>query len=186
MIDTHNTNTAATYTHTDKTVQAIAALYTAYQCPLVAHLLRIVGQRETAEDLCQETFIKALRAWERHGPNTNVQAWLFRIATNTAYDYLRRRCRVRFVPLDQVDMPTTDDHEVVGRLDTATTVTRALRCIPPRYRVPLLLHYWADRSVQDIAALLECPSATIRVRLFRGRAQLREALQQPDRVAVSS
>jgi RNA polymerase sigma-70 factor (ECF subfamily) len=109
-----------------------------------------------------------------------VQAWLFRIATNTAYDYLRRQRRVRFIALDATPTPSIDDHELAARLDAASTVTQALRRIRPRHRILLLLHYYADRSIPDIAALLACPRATINTRLFRARAQLRQALQNHD------
>ena len=143
----------------------------------MAHLLRIVSQRETAEDLCQETFVKALRAWEQQNPPANVQAWLFRIATNTAYDYLRRQRRIRFLALDASPPPSVDDHELATRLDAASAVARAFRRLSPHQRVLLLQHYYADRSIPDIAALLECRQATINTRLFRARAQLRKVLQ---------
>src|SRR5262249_6202405 len=66
-------------------------LYEEYQRPVLAYLTRLVSDRETAEDLCQETFIKAMRGWEGRDSSASVGAWLYRIATNTAYDYLRRR-----------------------------------------------------------------------------------------------
>src|SRR5213593_2645091 len=65
--------------------------YEEYQRPVLAYLTRLVSDREAAEDLCQETFIKAMRGWEGRDPSASVAAWIYRIATNTAYDYLRRR-----------------------------------------------------------------------------------------------
>jgi RNA polymerase sigma factor (sigma-70 family) len=74
----------------------VELLYEEYQRPVLAYLTRLVSDREAAEDLCQETFIKAMRGWEGRDPTASVAAWVYRIATNTAYDYLRRRRRIRF------------------------------------------------------------------------------------------
>ena len=73
----------------------VELLYEEYQRPVLAYLTRLVSDREAAEDLCQETFIKAMRGWEGRDPTASVAAWVYRIATNTAYDYLRRRRRIR-------------------------------------------------------------------------------------------
>ena len=77
----------------------VESLYAAYRGPLLAHLTRLVDDRATAEDLCQETFLKVLRAWETGAPIVNVSAWVYRIATNTAYDHLRRRRCIHFTSL---------------------------------------------------------------------------------------
>ncbi|NOK60459.1 MAG: RNA polymerase sigma factor [Chloroflexi bacterium AL-W] len=68
-------------------------IYDEYYCMLLAYLVRLVHDREAAEDLCQESFIKALRHWHKRNLQTNTIAWLYRIATNTAYDYLRQQNR---------------------------------------------------------------------------------------------
>src|SRR3954465_1006970 len=83
----------------------IELLYEEYQRPLLAYLTRLVSDREAAEDLCQETFIKAMRSWEQRDTSASASAWLYRIATNTAYDYLRRRRRIRFTALLDTDQP---------------------------------------------------------------------------------
>src|SRR5262245_34086262 len=82
---------------------AVERLYDEYRRPLLAYLGRLVGDREAAEDLCQETFLKALRCWARHDPAASPVAWLYRIATNSAYDYLRRRRRAALAPLVELD-----------------------------------------------------------------------------------
>src|SRR3712207_3045731 len=91
-MDLHGTSTSA-----------IEQLYHEYHQPIQRYLERLVGQHETAEDLAHETFIKALRHWDQHDPAAPARGWLYRIATNTAYDYLRRRQRVAMTPL-------TDEH----------------------------------------------------------------------------
>jgi RNA polymerase sigma factor (sigma-70 family) len=85
----------------------IDQLYREYHQPIQRYLERLVGQRETAEDLVQKTFIKALRHWDQHDPAAPVQGWLYRIATNAAYDYLRRKRQIAFTAL-------TDSHSMTG------------------------------------------------------------------------
>src|SRR3954465_8134236 len=83
----------------------IEQLYNAHPLPLRRYLDRLVHDRETAEDLCHETFIKALRHWSDLDQTTGGRSWLYRIATNPAYDHLRRQRRVAITPL-------TDEHEM--------------------------------------------------------------------------
>src|SRR3954469_11701330 len=85
----------------------VESLYETYHGPLLAHLVHLVDDRAAAEDLCQETFLKVLRAWEAGAPIVNVSAWLYRIATNTAYDHLRHRRCIRFTSLrDGIQLPS--------------------------------------------------------------------------------
>lgn len=79
---------------------AIEQLYGEYHGPILRHLERMVRDRETAEDLCHEAFIKALRHWDDLDNAAGARGWLYRIATNTAYDYLRRQRRIAMTPLD--------------------------------------------------------------------------------------
>src|SRR5829696_8385086 len=84
----------------------IEQLYNDYHQPIRYYLTRLVSDREAAEDLCHETFIKALRAWGDLEHTAVVRSWLYRIAANTAYDFLRRRRRVAITPL-------TDDYAAI-------------------------------------------------------------------------
>jgi RNA polymerase sigma-70 factor (ECF subfamily) len=152
--------------------RAIEELYQEYHQPIQRYLERLVGQRETAEDLCHETFIKALRHWNQHIEQASARGWLYRIATNTAYDYLRRGRTVAIVPLlhdDTVSIMTWE-----SQIDHAEPVWAALQGIPDAYRVPLMLHIWAGYPLKDIAAVLGINVATIKTRVHRGRAQFRQ------------
>ncbi len=153
-----------------------ADIYAAYRQPLTSHLCRLVSDRETAEDLCQETFVKAMRHWHKHDPEASVGAWLYRIATNTAYDHLRRRRRIAFQPLDSDDMgaPIESPERAVGEREP---IERALAQIPPLYRLPLVLHSRDGHSTQEIAIALGCSTSAVKTRLFRARARFREVYQ---------
>jgi RNA polymerase sigma-70 factor (ECF subfamily) len=155
---------------------AVERLYHEHRRPLLAYLARVVGDSAAAEDLCQETFLKALRSWARHDPAASPVAWLYRIATNTAYDYLRRRRRVVFAPLIEVD-GLAGTYMSWSRLDEGEGVRCALAKLPARYRVPLLLHTYAGHSLTEIADALGCSHAAVKMRLVRARERFREVYQ---------
>ena len=134
-----------TRTHEDAIMETpttstnIEQLYTDYYQPILRHLERLVGNRETAEDLAHETFIKALRYWAQLNQTASARKWLYRIATNTAYDYLRRKRRVKMTPL-------ADEHALIFvapaleiRFDEAEPIQAAFERLPEHYRLPLVL-----------------------------------------------
>ena len=151
----------------------IEQVYTDYYQPILRHLERLVRNHETAEDLAHETFIKALRGWEQLEQVASVRGWLYRIATNTAYDFLRRGRRIDMQPL-------TDDHAQVftappieTRFDDAEPILAALQHIPEHYRRPLLLAT-AGYDHKDIACALNSNVNTIKTRVHRARMQFRQ------------
>jgi RNA polymerase sigma-70 factor (ECF subfamily) len=150
-------------------------LYQQYRRPVLMHLLRLIGEPETAEDLCQETFLKAIRGWERRDPTASLTAWLYRIATNTAYDHLRRRRRISFTPL--VDGDDAGDFTTEIRYDEQEPVLSALAQLPAIYRNLLVLHSYQGCSTQEIAAALGSSDGAVRTRLFRARERFRDVYQ---------
>src|SRR5262245_15411153 len=159
---------------TTEQTHAVEGLYHEHRRPLLAYLARLVDDHEAAEDLCQETFLKALRSWARHDPAASPVAWLYRIATNTAYDHIRRRRRAALAPLVEVDRLAQAN---APRLDESDGVRRALAQLPARYRVPLLLHTCAGHSLQEIADALGCSHAAVKMRLLRARERFRQVYQ---------
>lgn len=156
----------------------VERLYQDYQRPLLAYLTRLVSDRETAEDLCQETFIKAMRGWEGRDPSASETAWLYRIATNTAYDHLRRRRRIRFTPLEDNEQGSPASDSVMElRVDEQEPVHAALAKLPEIYRLPLVLHSCEGRSTQEIADALGCSNSAVKTRLFRARERFRQVYQ---------
>ena len=153
---------------------SVERLYHEHRRPIQAYLARMVGDREAAENLCQETFLKALRGWERHGPIASPVAWLYRIAANTAYDHLRRwRARGSLASPDDLDAACCD-FTPEGALAEGEAVRSALAQLPRRYREPLLMHACAGLSLREIADALGCSSDAAKMRLFRARRRFRE------------
>jgi RNA polymerase sigma factor (sigma-70 family) len=143
--------------------------------------LRITGDREAALDVTSSTFLKAYRAFDRYDHSRPLRHWLLRIATNEAISYLRKRGRElrRRVDVDQAaalpDSKAAPDAESVAREDRAR-IRAAVSVLPELYRVVIVLRYFNELSVDEIAQVTGRPSSTVGVQLLRGRALLRSAL----------
>jgi len=137
---------------------------------------RLTGNAHDAEDLVQETLLRAYRAFDSYRPGTNVRAWLFTILHRLRTDALRRRGRspqtVELVGDGPGVAPAHEAALTSGRED----VVRALRAVPENFRVAVVLRDVEDFSYAEIAQILGVPAGTVMSRIHRGRALLREAL----------
>jgi RNA polymerase sigma-70 factor, ECF subfamily len=149
---------------------------------------RLVGSREEAEDLVQETYARAFRSWRSFQPGTNLRAWLFRILTNLNIDRGRKVQRTPDMqPLEESDYflynkleesttdGTPDERRVVERLSQNDAVT-ALADLPHDFRDVVLLVDLADFTYSDAAQILDIPIGTVMSRLHRGRRMLKRTL----------
>jgi RNA polymerase sigma-70 factor (ECF subfamily) len=145
----------------------------------------MVGDAEEASDLTQESFFKAYRALLRGEEPLNVSAWLYRIASNTCLDVLRRRRLIQWQPLEGLlTFLRADDvnpeAEVVRR-EQLTEVDQVLAQLSPRYRMMLLLREREGLSYDEIADVTGDSLDTVRVTLYRARERARKigaSLQQ--------
>ncbi|GEM_PF-458523 len=153
----------------------LESLYRQHAEPLLNYLYRLLGNRSEAEEAMQDTFVKACGALERLPADANQRAWLYRIATNTASDRLRRRRLIRWLPLLASDgaTPTAErpEHVAVDRTD----VDRALSQLAPIYRQALWLFVVAGYDTAEIAAILGISRAAVKKRVARARAQFERA-----------
>lgn len=142
---------------------------------------RLTGNQHDAEDLTQETFIRVFRSLSTYTPGT-FEGWLHRITTNLFLDQVRRRRRIRMDPLGE------DAGDVVGPAGLGTPergfehanldqdVQRALDALSPEYRAAVVLCDIEGLSYEEIAVTLGIKLGTVRSRIHRARAQLRESL----------
>lgn len=158
--------------------QAFTLLVRRYQDRVFRFILRMIGNRDEAMDLTQESFMKAYQALPGWRPEARFGTWLFQIARNAALDTLRRRQCVDFVsltcgpdeesidPCDTTPLPEERlaDRQRIGLLE------RALRALPLEQREILLLRELEDMSYADIAATLDINEGTVKSRLARARA----------------
>jgi len=162
-----------------------------YERPLFSLLYRMVRDRELAEDLSQETFVKALNAIESYRPEFKFSSWIFKIANNAAIDHLRRR------ELDTLSLegsPHAETPEAVeatalqigdrqeSPLDTVEArelggqIERAIAQLRPEYRSCILLRHVEGRAYEEIAEILNLPLGTVKTYIHRARNELRQAL----------
>ena len=138
--------------------------------------LRILGNREDAEDATQEAFLAALRKAATFRRAAAFSTWLYRIAVNAATDQARRRGRARTVPLDPDDAGTPprahDPADHGDAVATAVTVQAALARIPEEFRAAVVLCDLLRLPYAEAAAVLEVPVGTVKSRVFRGRLAL--------------
>jgi RNA polymerase sigma-70 factor (ECF subfamily) len=128
-----------------------------------------------AEDLVQETYLRAYRAFDRFQPGTNIRAWLFTILHRVRTDSFRKAGRLpQTVELAETDpaVPPPQDALAQGGEDLA----RALAGLPETFRAAVVLRDVEDLSYQEIARVLDVPVGTVMSRIHRGRALLRAAL----------
>ena len=150
----------------------------------------LVGSREEAEDLMQETYARAFRSWRSFQPGTNLRAWLLRILTNLNIDRGRKRQRTpETQPLEEGDYflynkleaavgdGAADEERVVERLSQDSIVT-ALSAVPHNFRDVVVLVDIGDFSYADAAQILDIPIGTVMSRLHRGRRILKKQLAE--------
>jgi len=150
---------------------SIERLYQAHRRRLVAYLTRLVRDRADAEDLCQETFLKAIRGWAGRHSTAATAAWLYRIATNSAYDHLRRRAAR---PLDYSEWLLNRAPAPAPEFDTTDLVRQTLARLPVRYRLPLVLHICQGYDLGEIAVALGCSYNAVKMRMSRARERFQQ------------
>jgi RNA polymerase sigma-70 factor (ECF subfamily) len=139
--------------------------------------LRLMGSRDTALDATQETFLTVFRKADRYRAEAAFTTWLYRVATNTCYDLLRKAKRRRADPLpehhDPADASSSDAYDSV---DVRPSIEAALMTIPEDYRAAVVLSDIHGMAMAEISEILEIPVGTAKSRVFRGRRLLAEIL----------
>lgn len=160
-----------------------------YAAPLSNFVYRFVGDRETAEDIVQETFLRCLRHKHQYPNIERVSTWLYTIAGNLAKTELRRRKRWHWIAIG----PSTDDEErtpyfepvdaellpgeVTDARKVRASVVDAIGELPQEFREAVQLRDLDGLSYDEIAKIIDCPVGTVKSRVNRGRLRLQKRLQ---------
>lgn len=160
-----------------------------YAPQLYSAAVRMTRSRTDAEDLVQETYLRAYRGYVNFTEGTNLRAWLFRILTNTFINsYRAKQRRVQETDLDDVedlylykrisgiDVASRSAEDTLFDLFTDDEVKNALEALPESFRMPVLLADVEDFSYKEIAEMLDIPIGTVMSRLHRGRKAMQKAL----------
>ena len=172
--------------------EAYRELIRRYERPVFSLIFRMVRNRELAEDLSQETFIKVLNAVQSYRPEFKFSSWVFKIANNAAIDHLRKR------ELDTLSLegsPHADTPELIEatalqigeRAETQLqevenrelggTIESAIVRLRPEYRSCILLRHVEGRTYEEIAEILNLPLGTVKTYIHRARNELRILLK---------
>ncbi len=163
-----------------------------YQRPVFSLIYRMVRDRELAEDLAQETFVKVLNAIDRYRPEFKFSSWVFKIANNSAIDHLRKK------DLDTLSLEGGPDATTADRLEATalqigdsgespldelearelgSAIETAIGRLRPEYRTCIILRHVEGRPYDEIAEILGLPLGTVKTYIHRARAELRELLE---------
>lgn len=171
---------------------AFRELVRRYERPVFSLVYRMVRNRELAEDLAQDAFIKVLNNLDRYSPQFKFSSWLFKIANNVAIDHLRRR-QLDTISIDGSANATSaeaveatgfdlvsDQESALSELESrelGSAIERAIGALRPEYRACIMLRHVEGRSYEEIAATLDLPLGTVKTYIHRARHALREALE---------
>ena len=163
--------------------KAFAKLMSRYKDAIYFMLLKMVNNKNDAEDLTLEAFGKAFKSLHQYSPNFAFSTWLFKIATNNCIDFLRKRHGV-FVSIENnqengdgetpVKLRSTepDPEEKLIRIQRAVLMRKIVHRLKPRYRILVELRYFREYSYEEIAKELHLPLGTVKAQLFRAREML--------------
>jgi len=163
---------------TDDTDDIFDTLFRQYEQPICSYLARMTGNTPRAQELTQETFIRAYRALLRGEQWTNPRAWLYRVASRLATDDYRRRKLIEWLPLSATEPKGTPGIETI--VIEHISIQRTLDALPPKYRVPLILYDYVGYSISEIAQMLELSVSGVKTRLSRARKKFRLAYESEE------
>jgi RNA polymerase sigma-70 factor, ECF subfamily len=163
-----------------------------YQRPVFSIIYRMIRDREQAEDLGQETFVRVFNHIERYDPRYKFSSWIFKIATNLTIDWIRRK-ELNTVSIDgsrnavtaeqieatsiTIASPDENPEELLEAKQLGAEIEQAIGRLRPEYRAAILLRHVEGREYQEIAEILSLPLGTVKTYIHRGRNELREQLQ---------
>ena len=158
--------------------------------PLFSAALRLTKNERDAEDLVQDTFLRAYRFFDKFERGTNIKAWLFKILTNTFINRYRRKVKERsvvegaerdtvherFMSREASEYAANPEQYFSDRL-LSDDVLKAIDALPIDFRLVVILADLQEFSYKEISEILECPVGTVMSRLYRGRKLLQKSLR---------
>jgi RNA polymerase sigma-70 factor, ECF subfamily len=158
--------------------RAFEGIVRRWQSPLINLAYRFCRDRDRAEEMAQEAFLRAFRNLASWRQEAAFSTWLFSLATNLYCSELRRLPPI-ILPFDEIHEPA-DPHAIDGGLEErnqTAAIHKAVQTLPPKYREVLTLYYFHEMDVPTTAHSLNLPEGTVKAHLFRARNLLRDKLR---------
>ena len=166
--------------------EAFSPLVYKYQQKIYNLIYRKVGDRETAEDLCQEVFLKAWQALPNFNGQSVFYTWLYQIAFNCSIDYIRKRDREIIFACEELPQNADDGLpmlqtqpspcQILEKEELGHVIRKAMHKLPLGQRSVLYLRYWEDLPIKEIASRLGKSEGTVKTYLHHARQKLRTLL----------
>lgn len=163
-----------------------------FQRPVFSIIYRMIRDREQAEDLAQETFVRVFNNIDRYDPRYKFSSWIFKIATNLTIDHIRRKgldtvsidgsrnaVTAEQIQATSITIVSQDENpeELLEAKELGEEIEQAIGKLRPEYRAAILLRHVEGREYQEIAEILSLPLGTVKTYIHRGRNELRDQLQ---------
>jgi RNA polymerase sigma-70 factor (ECF subfamily) len=162
-------------------LDAFSQVYDRYERQIFRYAYHILGNRDDADDIKQETFVKAYQAIGSFRSESSLQTWLLRICGNLCRDKIKSwdRRKVTYDSTLRDDVLGSSDEadspqSILERKEMTEIIFKALRGMPPAQREIIVLHEVEDMSYEEIAAVVGCSRTSIKLRIFRARKNLKE------------
>lgn len=171
--------------------KAYRELLDRYQRPVFSVIYRMVRDRELAEDIAQETFVRVFNNIEKYNPKYKFSSWIFKIASNLAIDTMRKK-KLDTVSLDGSRYARTDEEIASSRLALASEeedpeelllakelgseIEKAIGSLRIEYRTAIVLRHVEGRPYEEIAEIMDIPLGTVKTYIHRARNELRKHL----------
>lgn len=161
-------------------LNALGALFDRHRHLVYRTALAITNDSEVASDLLQDVFLRIHRFSHRIDPTRPLEPWLYRVTTNLAYSWMKRRNRLTRCLKEMAEWLTRErnptPHHLAERDEEYRWVQQAVATLPLAQRVVVVLYYANDLSLQEIADTLDIPVGTVKSRLYYGRRALKKQL----------
>lgn len=155
----------------------IERMYYEYSDNVHRYIYWLVGNKETSEDLTQDTFYRAFKKYDSFRKNSTELTWLLKIARNITYDYFRKKKLAKFLNMDS-DFPSTflNPEEKIIKNDEISALYEAMKSIKKDYRDVILIRKISECSVKDTAYILGWTEAKVKMKLTRAIAALKKQI----------
>ncbi|MGH7909030.1 MAG: RNA polymerase sigma factor [Thermodesulfobacteriota bacterium] len=152
---------------------------------VVNYVYRFINDRANSEDLAQEVFLRVYRSVKRYNPQAKFSTWLYKIATNLCITEVKSRNKEQNVSLDEMqentgdlgDSKSEDPSDLTFRREIGTAIFEALRSLPERERVAIILCKYEDLPYEEVAEVIGCTIGAVKTYVHRGRMKLIEKLK---------
>ncbi len=158
--------------------EAFSQLFLTYKTLVYRVVYRLLRIQEDVDDAVQQTFIEVYKSLPGYEGKSKFTTWLYRIAVNVSIQHLRKRRNDTFSDFDPEILASESNKDNLESMELHKQIETALDSIPFKKRIVVMLHDLEERTMEEIAAILNIPLGTVKSRLFHGRDEIRKKLHK--------